>query len=65
MVFKNRVNNTADEGHDSKQSEVGQDHGIHLSLDFATLAGGAAGIESELGVKTGVHDDPDDPRGIP
>ena len=64
-MFKDRVDNTTDDGHDCENNQVYQDHGIHLALHLATLAGSAARIENKLGIQTSVHDDADHPCRIP
>jgi hypothetical protein len=48
-MFKDRVDNTTDDGHDFENNQVYQNHGIHLALHPTTLAGSAARIENKLG----------------
>ena len=64
-MFQDRVDNATDGGHDYKKNQVCQHHGVHLAFDLTTLTWCAARVENELGIKTGVHDNADDPSGVP
>ena len=64
-MFQGRVDNATDDPHDYKNNQVHQHHGVHLALDPTTLTWRAARVENELSIKTGVHNDADDPSGIP
>jgi len=65
LLFDSRVDDTTDHCHQCEQSKIDDDLWINLTLNPATFARSATGVEDDLGVHTGEEHDTDSPSCIP